>query len=468
MSPWKETSVESERLRFIERVTAGEEPVTELCRQSGISRKTGYKLIHRYEAHGEDGLLDRSRAPHYQPNATPRELAERIVEAKCAHPTWGPKKLVAWLRDIDPGVSWPAPSTAGAILDRAGLVQRRRRRRRASPWSEPFAHATRPNDVWSIDFKGWFRTGDGTRVDPLTVQDAASRYLIACQGLERPTGPETRRALARAFQEYGLPQVIRTDNGPPFASVGLGSLSPLSAWPLLEAGRLAEHSGFALPRVAGHWTEGGVIWLSEIPGKNLRSHIRRGNRPAPDALLDGLERLWNVPVQSRDIRPFNLAGAYRRAKRAFTRVLPEGESGLPELGAATQALDPFVESWRPSHMAHNDFYDDQMLVLPDGRIALVDFEEAGPGDPMLDVGNFLAHLRWGAHFGREKEADAVAAFHGIFQSAALERFGWNWRELALREAVCLFRACTNAIRHPRADWRDRLQAGLSLVNETLG
>ena len=230
MLPWKETSVESERLRFIERVTAGEEPVTELCRAYGISRKTGYKLIHRYEAHGEDGLLDRSRAPHYHPNATPRELAERIVEAKRAHPSWGPKKLIAWLRDIDPGVPWPAHSTAGGILDRAGLVQRRRRRRRASPWNEPFAHAIVPNDVWCIDFKGWFRTGDGTRVDPLTVQDAASRYLIACRGLERPTGPETRRALARAFREYGLPQVIRTDNGPPFAGVGLGSLSSLAVW----------------------------------------------------------------------------------------------------------------------------------------------------------------------------------------------------------------------------------------------
>ena len=191
MLPWKETSVESERLRFIERVTAGEDPVTELCRQSGISRKTGYKLIHRYEAYGKDGLLDRSRAPHDHPNATPRELAERIVEAKRAHPTWGPKKLVAWLRDIDPGVSWPAPSTAGAVLDRAGLVQRRRRRRRASPWNEPFAHAIVPNDVWCIDFKGWFRTGDGTRVDPLTVQDAASRYLIAPAGWSAP--PARRR-----------------------------------------------------------------------------------------------------------------------------------------------------------------------------------------------------------------------------------------------------------------------------------
>ena len=187
MLPWKETSVESERLRFIERVTAGEEPVTELCRAYGISRKTSYKLIHRYEAHGEDGLLDRSRAPHDHPNATPRELAERIVEAKRAHPTWGPKKLIAWLRDIDPDVPWPAPSTAGAILDRAGLVQRRRRRRRASPWNEPFAHAIVPNDVWCIDFKGWFRTGDGTRVDPLTVQDAA------CPGSFAPTTAALRR-----------------------------------------------------------------------------------------------------------------------------------------------------------------------------------------------------------------------------------------------------------------------------------
>ena len=245
-------------------------------------------------------------------------------------------------------------------------------------------------------------------------------------------------------------------------------MRPKVMGPLLEAGRLARHSGFVLPRVAGHWSEGGVLWLSEIPGKNLRGQIRRGDQPPPDTLLDGLDRLWNVPVDSQDIRPFNLAGAYRRAKRAFTRALPDGEAGLPELNDATSALDGFVESWRPSHMAHNDFYDDQMLVLPDDRVALVDFEEAGPGDPLLDVGNFLAHLRWGVTFGRETEAGAVGAFHGAFRSAALDRFGWNERELALREAVCLFRVCTNAIRHPREDWRDRLQAGLSLVNETLG
>ena len=238
--------------------------------------------------------------------------------------------------------------------------------------------------------------------------------------------------------------------------------------PLLDAARLVRRSGFVVPRLAGCWQEGGVLWMSEIPGKNLRGHIRRGHQPPPATLLDGLEGLWNLPIQDGNTRPFNLAGAYRRARRAFTKALEDDEIARRILADATQALDPFVKSWRPSHIAHNDFYDDQMLALPDGRIALVDFEEAGPGDPMLDVGNFLAHLRWGAHFGREKEAEARAAYHSIFQSAALERLGWSERELALREAVCLFRVCTNAIRHPQPDWRRRLGEGLTLVNEIMG
>ena len=186
--PWKDTSIESERLRFIERHTAGEETVAELCRRSGISRKTGYKIIGRYEAYGENGLVDLSRAPHSHPNATPIEVAERIIEAKRTHPTWGPKKIVAWLHSIDPYLTLPSSSTAGAILDRAGLVRRRKRRRRATRWGEPFAHARHPNDVWAIDLKGWFRTDDGMRIDPLTAQDAMSRYLLVCHALDRPAG----------------------------------------------------------------------------------------------------------------------------------------------------------------------------------------------------------------------------------------------------------------------------------------
>ena len=227
---WKQTDPESEQIRFIERWQEGRVTSVELCRQFSVSRKTGYKRARRYEAYGWEGLGDWSRAPRHHPNRTPREVAERLIAAKQAHPTWGPKKLVAWLRVAEPESPLPSPSTAGDILDRTGLVRRRKRRRHAAPWSQPFAAADGPNDVWSIDLKGWFRTGDGVRINPLTVQDAASRYLLACRGLNRPNGPQARRVLERAFREYGLPLAIRTDNGTPFASVGLGSLSPLAVW----------------------------------------------------------------------------------------------------------------------------------------------------------------------------------------------------------------------------------------------
>ena len=228
--PWKESSAACEQRVFIERWSMGEESISELCRRFGISRKTGYKRINRFKEYGYDGLGDRSSAPHSHPNATSPEVARQLIEAKRAHPTWGPKKLVAWLRAEAAEAPWPAPSTSGAILDRAGLVKRRRRRRSTAPWSEPFIEAVDANDVWCIDFKGWFRTGDGKRVDPLTVQDAASRYLLACAGLDQPRTPQVRRVLDRSFREYGLPRTIRTDNGPPFASVGLGGLTTLSIW----------------------------------------------------------------------------------------------------------------------------------------------------------------------------------------------------------------------------------------------
>lgn len=228
--PWKSTSPEMEQTRFIERWKEGGEAFTDLCLAFGISRKTGYKRVQRFLAWGWDGVGDLSRAPHQHPNQTAPEVARQVIAARQAHPTWGPKKLVAWLQAQEPGVSWPAPSTAGDLLTRAGLVRRRQRSRRATPWSSPFTPAEHPNDLWCIDLKGWFRTGDGVRIDPLTVEDADSRYLLACQGLRQPRGPAVRRVLEGAFREYGLPKVIRSDNGPPFASVGLGGLSSLAVW----------------------------------------------------------------------------------------------------------------------------------------------------------------------------------------------------------------------------------------------
>ena len=236
---------------------------------------------------------------------------------------------------------------------------------------------------------------------------------------------------------------------------------------LMAAAELVAQSGFALPRLAGCWAEGGVVWLSEIPGQNLRRLIRKGDALDPEPILGDLARLWDIPYQPQEHRPFNLLGAYRRARRVFRQVLRDLDGPRLTLKRATAALDPFVKSWQPSGVAHNDFYDDQMIRLPDGRLALVDFEEAGLGDPLLDVGNFLAHMRWSAHFGREAEAQASGAYHRRMRSAALERFGWERRTLNLREAVCIFRVCTNPIRHLAPDWPRRLEVGLSLVNEVL-
>ena len=243
---------------------------------------------------------------------------------------------------------------------------------------------------------------------------------------------------------------------------------PADFEPFLAAYERSRHSGFAVPELAGYAAESGLMWLAEVRGRNLRELVRKGRAPDPEPLLAGVEQLWRGPVESNSARPFDLNRAYRRAMRSFRHNLRDFDETAQTLTFIAAALDPFVESWRPSSMAHNDFYDDQMLLRRDGSIALVDFEDIAPGDPMLDIGNFLAHLRWSAQFSRRSRADHCRRYYDTLRDVALARFGWDSRSLAFREAVCLFRVCTNAIRHPRADWSDRLRAGLALVAGQLG
>jgi len=228
--PWRETHVMEERLKFIGAYLDGEWNMTELCRAYGISRQTGYKLVTRYMAEGMDGLKDRSRAPHRHPNQTAREVAEQLVSAREAHPRWGPRKLRGWLMRKKPKTQWPAPSTIGTLLKSEGLVPGRRRVRHTPSCSGPLSDAGTANDLWAADFKGWFRTGDGQRCEPLTISDGFSRFLITCRAVARPDWIHTYPLFHRAFCDYGLPSVIRTDNGPPFASRGVGGLSRLSIW----------------------------------------------------------------------------------------------------------------------------------------------------------------------------------------------------------------------------------------------
>jgi transposase InsO family protein len=186
--------------------------------------------VRRYEAEGRAGLRDRSRAPHQPGNQTPGEIEAAVLELRREHPRWGPRKLKWVLEHAEPQIVWPAASTIGTILAREGLVIVRKKRRRVPPYTQPFAAASQPNRVWCADFKGWFRTQDGQRVDPLTLTDAHSRYLLRCQAVEKTDTERVQAILAAAFGEYGLPEAIRSDNDAPFASRAVGGLSRLSLW----------------------------------------------------------------------------------------------------------------------------------------------------------------------------------------------------------------------------------------------
>jgi len=212
----------------------GRVDVAELARLFGVSRQTAYVWIRRYEKAGHDvaALQEGSRRPHHHPKTTSEAMQDFLVEARKAHPRWGPRKLRAWLLDRYPGRQFPSASCISAVLKRRGLSQPRTRRRRGKILrvNAPFAAAEQPNDVWCVDFKGWFRTGDGHKCYPLTIVDAYSRYLIRCEALGEPNGSNAQRVFDSAFQQYGLPTAIRSDNGPPFASTGPASLTTLSVW----------------------------------------------------------------------------------------------------------------------------------------------------------------------------------------------------------------------------------------------
>jgi len=228
--PW--SSPVDERRQFILDVKTGIWSFSALCERYGISRQNGYKWLRRYEEHGDAGLYERSRAPKSCPHKTSPEIEALIIAARKARPTWGGGALVGWIAKKDPTMAplLPAASTAHEILVRHGMIKRRRKRRGLPPTNPPVTQPKAPNDVWTIDFKGDFRTRDGKRCYPLTMADDFSRFLLVCKTLPSTSGSEAKPYIEAAFRKFGLPEVIRSDNGTPFASVGLGRLSRLSVW----------------------------------------------------------------------------------------------------------------------------------------------------------------------------------------------------------------------------------------------
>lgn len=217
-----------ERKALLEEIQRGEESVAELSRKYGVSRKTIYKWKQRVAREGEAGLVDRSRAPHQQALAVSEAKRKLILAVRQAHATWGARKIRHYLRNQNGQEAWPAASTMGELLQREGLVKTRPRGRRLPPNASPLEHAQAPNQVWCTDFKGWFLLGNGERCNPLTVQDAYSRYVLRVRDMPKTDTAPVRAVFETLFRTKGLPGAMRTDNGPPFATQAPAGLSRLS------------------------------------------------------------------------------------------------------------------------------------------------------------------------------------------------------------------------------------------------
>ena len=228
--PWQKTDSVNERLRFVAQAQEGLYSIPELSMRYGVSRQTGYTTVDRYSELGVDGLKDRSHAPKHCPHRIAEEMRELMLASRRAHPTWGPRKILAWLRPRHPGLALPAASTVGDLYSRELLVKRRPRRRN---WAQPGRAkvvASGPNDLWTMDFKGEFSTLDGVRCYPLTIADAHTRFLLAVDALPSTAHAGAQVVVERVFKEYGLPAVIRSDNGGPFATKAIAGLSRLNVW----------------------------------------------------------------------------------------------------------------------------------------------------------------------------------------------------------------------------------------------
>ena len=307
-----------ERAKLVALHSDGLYSVAELADRAGVSRKTAYKWIGRYRDGGLDALVDQPCIRHTQHAKTDRDVEALVVEARRKHPTWGPRKLVPWIGRRHPSVALPAASTVGAILKRHGLIEPRRRRKVAAhPGSRPLV-ANVPGDVWTADYKGQFKTGDGVYCYPLTVCDAHSRYVLACDGHGSVEQYGALRALDRLFREHGLPRSIRTDNGVPFATQAICGLSRLSVW-WLKLGIAPDRIEPGRPQQNGQ---------HERMHRTLKAETAR----PPEANMAAQQRRFDRwRAEFNDERPHDGLGGetpashYAPSPRPMPAVLPEPE-----------------------------------------------------------------------------------------------------------------------------------------------
>jgi putative transposase len=315
--PWQECSKMDERLRFVARLKEGER-MAELCREFDISRKTGYKIYQRYKRCGLEGLSDRSRRPYRQANRLPEQIESLIVQLRFKHPTWGAPKIREKLKRQNLGISLPAISTVHAVLDRHGLVSRGGRRARSyKAQGTALSRPSQPNALWCADYKGEFMLADRRYCYPLTLTDFASRYLLCCEALETTKERYAFAVFERAFQEFGLPAAIRSDNGVPFASCGaFFGLSKLSVWWL----RL----GIGIERIKpAHPEQNGRHERMHLTLKREATKPPGNNFLQQQARFDEFIRIYNHERPHQAIAMRYPAELYTPSLRPYT--------GLPEL-----------------------------------------------------------------------------------------------------------------------------------------
>ncbi len=309
--PWKEIAPMDQRVKLIVDWKQSEGHITELSKKYEISRKTVYKWIGRYEKEGIDGLKEKSRAPKVSPNQTKDHIVERLIDEKCRHMNWGPKKIVAVLERKYPYERWPAPSTAGEWFKKLGLSRKKKKRMIVPPYSKPFEECNLPNDVWSADYKGQFRMRNRQYCYPLTISDNNSRYLLSCEALEGPRYKETRTVFEETFKKHGLPLAIRTDDGIPFAGRNITGLSRLSIW-WIKLGIIPERIDKGEPQQNGR---------HERMHRTLKEEVT--TPPAID-LKAQQEKLDLFQIEYNEDRPHEALGQktpasiYKRSKENYT------------------------------------------------------------------------------------------------------------------------------------------------------
>ena len=274
---WKGVTIMDQRVRFISEYLNEYFSFKELCDQFEVSRKTGYKWIKRYEELGPGGLADKSRKPLTCPHQTDEEVVQEIVRARSKHPTWGPKKLLELVSGRHPHWALPAISTTADLLKRKGLIPSGKRRLRRKHPGCPKTTTEAPNDIWTADYKGHFKTRNGLYCYPLTVCDMHSRYLLGCDAHEAISLKSSKRHFTRLFEEYGLPERIRTDNGVPFASSAIARLTVLSVW-WIKLGIYPEQIEPGKPQQNGKHERMHLTLKKEAtipPEKNLRAQQER-------------------------------------------------------------------------------------------------------------------------------------------------------------------------------------------------